>query len=53
MKLSAKDTLKSNVEKAEMAKAPYTSCVGSLMYAMIATRPDIAFTVGLVSRYRP
>ena len=34
-----------------MAKVPYASCVGSLMYAMIATRPDIAFAVGVVSRF--
>ena len=40
VKLSAKDSLKSDVEKAEMAKVPYASCVGSLMYAMIATRPQ-------------
>ena len=34
-----------------MAKIPYASAVGSLMYAMIATRPDIAFAVGVVARY--
>ena len=34
-----------------MAKVPYASCAGSLMYAMIATRPDIAFAVGVVSRF--
>jgi len=51
VKLSAKDSLKSDVEKAEMAKVPYASCVGSLMYAMIATRLYIAFVVGVVSRF--
>ncbi|MCO5551500.1 hypothetical protein L7F22_005004 [Adiantum nelumboides] len=34
-----------------MAKVPYSSAVGSLMYAMVATRPDFAFAVGVVSRY--
>ena len=34
-----------------MAKVPYASTIGSLMYAMIATRPDIAFAVGVVSQY--
>lgn len=29
----------------------YQSKVGSLMYAMLATRPDIAFAVSVVSRY--
>ena len=51
MKLSAKYSLQSDVEKAEMAKVPYASCVGSLMYAMIATHLDIAFAVGVVSRF--
>ncbi|MCO5562737.1 hypothetical protein L7F22_016369 [Adiantum nelumboides] len=34
-----------------MEKILYASTVGSLMYALIATRPDIAFAVGVVSRY--
>ena len=34
-----------------MSKVPYSSAVGSLMYAMICTRPDIAYAVGVVSRY--
>ncbi|CAH9088439.1 unnamed protein product [Cuscuta epithymum] len=38
-------------EKASMSNIPYSSVVGSLMYAMVCTRPDIAHSVGLVSRY--
>ncbi|XP_075085139.1 secreted RxLR effector protein 161-like [Nicotiana tabacum] len=34
-----------------MSKVPYASVVGSLMYAMVCTRPDIAHAVGVVSRY--
>ena len=34
-----------------MTKVPYQSAIGSLMYAMVATRPDIAFAVGVVSRF--
>ena len=34
-----------------MALLPYASAVGSLMYAMVCNRPDIAHTVGVVSRY--
>ncbi|CAA0828942.1 Uncharacterized mitochondrial protein AtMg00810 [Striga hermonthica] len=33
-----------------MAGVPYSSAVGSLMYAMVCTRPDIAHAVGIVSR---
>jgi hypothetical protein len=29
----------------------YTTVIGSLMYAMIGMRPDIAFTVGLLGRF--
>ena len=29
----------------------YQSAVGSLMYAMLGTRPDIAYAVGLVSQF--
>ena len=35
----------------EMSKVPYASNVGSLMYAMVCTRPDIAHVVRVVSRF--
>ena len=34
-----------------MSRAPYSSIVGSLMYAMVCTRPDIAHVVGVLRRY--
>ena len=51
MKLSKEDSPKSYFEKAKMEKVPYSLAVGSLMWDMIATRLDIAFVVGVVSRY--
>ena len=32
-------------------EVPYANAVGSIMYAMISTMPDLAFGVGLVSRF--
>jgi hypothetical protein len=34
-----------------MSRFPYSSKIGSLMYAMVFTRPDIAHAVGVVRRY--
>ena len=34
-----------------MERVPYSSAVGSLMYAMICTRPDLSYAVSMVSRY--
>ena len=34
-----------------MKVVPYSSIMGSLMYAQVCTYPDIAFVVGLLSRY--
>ncbi|KAH9657298.1 Integrase catalytic domain-containing protein [Citrus sinensis] len=34
-----------------MKKVSYSSVVGSIMYAMVCTRPNIAYSVGLVSRF--
>ena len=34
-----------------MAGIPYALALGSLMYAMLYTRPDICFAIGMVSRY--
>ena len=35
-----------------MKNIPYASIVGSLMYAQVYTRPDIAFAVGMLGRYQ-
>ena len=51
VKISALDSPRTDAERAEMSKIPYASACGSLMYAMVATSPDIAFAVGVVSRY--
>ncbi|PKI50103.1 hypothetical protein CRG98_029499 [Punica granatum] len=34
-----------------MEKTHYASAVGSIMYAMVCTKPDIAHAWGVVSRY--
>ncbi|WKA00504.1 hypothetical protein VitviT2T_018850 [Vitis vinifera] len=34
-----------------MRTIPYSSLVGSLMYAQVCTRPDITFVVGMLGRY--
>ena len=35
-----------------MEGIPYALAVRSLIYAMLCTRPDICFTVGMVSMYQ-
>ena len=35
-----------------MSRIPYASTVGSLMYAMLSTGPDICYAVGVVSQYQ-
>ncbi|KAK1604187.1 hypothetical protein QYE76_027860, partial [Lolium multiflorum] len=39
-------------ERERMCNIPYASAVGSIMYAMLCTRPDIAHAVSLTSRYQ-
>ncbi|KAD5318290.1 hypothetical protein E3N88_18236 [Mikania micrantha] len=50
-KLTDKDCPSSEQEIEEIDSVPYASAVGSLMYAMVCTRPDIAHAVGVVSRF--
>ena len=50
-KLSKEYSPKTAEERDHMALVPYASTVGSLMSAMVCTRPDIAHAVGVVSRY--
>lgn len=50
-RLSSKQNPFTNKEKEEMDKVSYASVVGSLMYAMVCTWLDIAYSVGVVSRF--
>eukprot|EP00253_Pinus_taeda_P009820 PITA_09820 len=48
---SAEQCPKTQEEEEEMSHVPYASAVGSLMYAMVYTRLDIAHAVGVLSRF--
>ncbi|CAM6109633.1 unnamed protein product [Calypogeia fissa] len=50
-KLSAALSPTTVEEKGVMSKVPYETAVGSLMYLIVCTRPDLAFAMGKVSRY--
>jgi len=50
-KLSSSMSPSNEAERMEMSRVPYASAVGSLMFAMIRTRLDIAQVVGAVGRY--
>jgi hypothetical protein len=36
----------------KMKSVPYASAIGSIMYAQVYTRPDLAFTTGMLGRYQ-
>jgi hypothetical protein len=48
---SAQDAPADKTEAARMAKVPYRQAIGSLMYASVATRPDISFAVSTLSQF--
>ena len=50
--LSKKDCATTPEERERMSRIPYASAVGSIMYAMTCTRPDVAYSLGVVSRYQ-
>ena len=50
-KFSLSQCPKNNFEIQEMQHIPYASAIGSLMYAQVCTRPDIAYIVGMLGRY--
>jgi len=51
VRLSAEQCPKTQEEEEDMSRVPYASVVGSLMYAMVCTRPDIAHSMGVLSRF--
>ena len=50
-KISKEDCRKTQGAINGMQCVPYASTCASLMYAMVATRPNIAYAVGVVSRF--
>ena len=50
--LSKKDYATTPKEREHMSRIPYAFAVGSIMYAMLYTRPDVAYSLGVVSRYQ-
>ena len=50
-KFSLSQCPRNNFEIQEMHQIPYASAIGSLMYAQVCTRPDIAYIVGMLGRY--
>ncbi|CAN6704261.1 unnamed protein product [Malus baccata var. baccata] len=51
-KMSAEQSPKNELEKESMKDKPYASLVGSLMYAQVCTRPDLAFAVSVLGRFQ-
>lgn len=49
--LSEKSCPKTENEKKDMANIPYKMAIRSAMYSMISTRPDITYSISLLSRF--
>ena len=45
IRLSDKDSPSTDKERELNGKIPYASVVGSIMYAMVATRPNVTYVV--------
>ncbi|KAI5648628.1 hypothetical protein M9H77_34633 [Catharanthus roseus] len=50
-KFNLKQCPNNDFESKQMEGIPYASVFGSLMYAQVCTRPDLAFIVGMLGRY--
>ena len=50
--LFKKDCPTTSQKRERMSKILYTSIVRPIMYAMICTRPNVAYSLGVVSRYQ-
>ena len=50
-KLSKEQSPKTEEENDHMSKVPYASTIGSLIYAMVCIRLDIAHVVGIMNRF--
>ncbi|GJU98245.1 putative RNA-directed DNA polymerase [Tanacetum coccineum] len=52
IKISSDLCPKTNDELDKMSRVPYASAIGSIMYAMTCTRPNVSFALSMVSRHQ-
>ena len=52
VKLSKTQCPTTTEDREKMKDVPYASAIGSIMYAMLCTRPDVNLVVSLVGRYQ-
>ena len=52
VKLSQTQYLTTAEDREEMKVIPYASAIGSIMYAMLCTRPDVCLAISLAGRYQ-
>lgn len=52
IKFSTDQCPKTSEDRLDPVLYPYASAVGSIMYAAMCTRPDLAYTVGMLGRYQ-
>ncbi|GJX39878.1 retrotransposon protein, putative, ty1-copia subclass [Tanacetum coccineum] len=50
IKISKDLCLKTDDELDKMSRVPYASAIGSIMYAMTCTRPDVSFSLSMASK---
>ena len=50
--LSRKDSPSTREQREYMSKIPYASAIGSIMYAMLCTRLDVAHALSMTSRFQ-
>ena len=50
-KLSSKQAPQTEEELLKMNTLPYANVVGSIMYTMVSTRPDLAYSLSILSRF--
>ena len=48
---SKEDCPANDTERVHMARVPYHEAIGSLMYALVATHPDITFADSMLSQF--
>ena len=43
---------KTQDKRTHMSMTPYASAIGSIMYAMLCTRPDVSYALSVTRRYQ-